>query len=182
MLRKNSSPHSGRLTEIDSYRHFFMKFSWASTSPDDVARVSEKSGILVDGPEFGVKEFGVRVRCQKSSVSKTPVTPISLDVQPRPPQSVDFTMDTSPAPNPAKGGGYGAPTPFRPAEIDHLSPTVPRVAPPRPLTVRHGRTLIWGVPHAPSIRSVESTSTPGPRVGVGCHQVVKETGPPPGLR
>ena len=52
-------------------------------------------------------------------------------------------MDTSPAPNPAKGGGYGAPTPFRPAEIDHLSPTVPCVAPPRPLTVRHGRTLAF---------------------------------------
>ena len=126
--------------------------------------------LFIGGPQDG--EFGV----------KDPVTPISLDVQPRQPQSVDFTMDTSPAPNPAKGGGYGAPPPFDQWKIDHLSPAVPRVAPPRPLTVRHGRTLIWGVPHAPSIRSVESTSTPGPRVGVGCHQVVKETGPPPGLR
>ena len=58
----------------------------------------------------------------KGTGVKDPVTPISLDVQPRPPQSVDFTMDISPAPNPPKGRGTAPPTPFRPEEIDHLSP------------------------------------------------------------
>ena len=50
----------------------------------------------------------LKVRCQKFGV-KDPVTPISLEVQPRQPQSVDFTMDISPATNPPQGGGYGTP-------------------------------------------------------------------------